>query len=476
MKGEETKPDQVIPPSLESPPPAQISENPPASPPHRRRYLIPAIVILVLLGGIGWIIFNRLILPMLMGGGGAPPPTPVQLATPKNATVAESSDYAANLDSRQSVTLQPRVAGQISEIYVQPGDTVQAGEPLLQIDSEAQRAQVSSRVAAVDTAAADIAAAEAEVDNAAQTLASLEARRASAQADVQLNQKEYERFQELYRQGATPQQNVDQRLNTLRVSQAALQEAEANIQAQRSSINRTRANVTRSQRAYEQAQANVSEGEAQLQYYTITAPFTGIVGSIPVKVGDVVANNTQLLTVTQNNSLEVEIQVPLERSPALRVGLPVQLLDEQQKVLQSGRTSFVSPDVDPATQSILVKARFVNAGNLRTSQFVRARIIWSQSPGVLVPTTVISRLGGRNFVFVATPQSESECEAQPGAPALPPEQLVGVQKPVELGKIVGNDQEVIEGLTASDRIVSSGILQLQNCAAIADAAQMTKPQ
>jgi RND family efflux transporter MFP subunit len=475
MNGEEAKPDQVISPPPDSPSPVPVSENPPIPPPPWRRYLIPAIA-LALLGGIGWIIFNRIILPMLMGGGGAPPPTPVQLTTPKTATVAESSDYAANLDSRQSVTLQPRVAGQIAEIFVQPGDTVQAGEPLLQIDAAEQRAQVASRVAAVDTAAADIAAAQAEVDNAAKTLASLEARRASAQADVQLNQKEYERFQALYREGATPQQNVDQRLNTLRVSQAALQEAEANIQAQRSSINRDQANVTRSQRAYEQAQATVAEGEAQLQYYTITAPFTGIVGSIPVKVGDVVANSTPLLTVTQNNSLEVEIQVPLERSPALRMGLPVQLLDDQQKVLQSGRISFVSPDVDPATQSILTKARFVNAGNLRTSQFIRARIIWSQSPGVLVSTTVISRLGGRNFVFVATPHSESECKAPPGAPPTPPDQLVAVQKPVELGKIVGNDQEVIEGLTVSDRIITSGILQLQNCAPIMDAAQMPKPQ
>ncbi|MCY7276626.1 MAG: efflux transporter periplasmic adaptor subunit, partial [Phormidesmis sp. CAN_BIN44] len=45
------------------------------------------------------------------------------------------------------------------------------------------------------------------------------------------------------------------------------------------------------------------------------------------------------------------------------------------------------------------------------------------------------------------------------------------QKPIKLGKIVGNDQEVLEGISANDQIVTSGILQLQNCAQIAAAPQ-----
>jgi multidrug efflux pump subunit AcrA (membrane-fusion protein) len=204
--------------------------------------------------------------------------------------------------------------------------------------------------------------------------------------------------------------------------------------------------------------------------------FAGTVGDIPIKVGDTVSSTSQLLNITQNNQLEVQIQIPLERSNALRLGLPVKLLDDQNKEIQTGRVSFIAPNVNQATQSVQAKAVFTNARNLRASQFVRARVVWNNRPGVLVPTTAISRLGGRDFVFIAAPLSASGCAA-PAAPQgggkfeANPDMLVAAQKPVKLGRIIGNDQEIIEGVSATDRIVTGGILQLQNCAAIADSAQ-----
>ncbi|HEY9805238.1 MAG TPA: hypothetical protein V6D04_01610, partial [Candidatus Obscuribacterales bacterium] len=78
-----------------------------------RRLLLPSVLGLLVLGGIGWIIFSRVIMPMLAPGQQQAPPMPVQLTNPKSATVEDSSDYAASLDSRQSVTLQPRVSGQV---------------------------------------------------------------------------------------------------------------------------------------------------------------------------------------------------------------------------------------------------------------------------------------------------------------------------------------------------------------------------
>ncbi|MBW4523045.1 MAG: efflux RND transporter periplasmic adaptor subunit [Scytolyngbya sp. HA4215-MV1] len=443
----------------------------------KRRFLVPGIIGLVVLGGLGWIVFNRVILPILIFSQmGAPPPTPVQISNPQTATVEDSSDYAASLDSRQSVTLQPRVAGQISAIYVKSGQQVSAGDPILQIDAAEQRAQVASRAAAVDTAEADISAAQADVANAIDNLNSLQAKRASAQSTVELNQREYARYQDLYSQGATSKQVLDQKLNALQTSQADLRQADADIRAQQSAINRNRATVVKNQRAMQEAEANVSQVSAQLGYYSINAPFSGIVGDIPVKEGDFVDVGNQLLILTQNRELEIQIAIPLERSSLLRRGLPVKLLDDRDQVLQTGRISFIAPNVDAATQSVLIKAKFANAGNkLRTAQFVRARVVWSASAGVVVPTSVISRLGGKDFIFVATSFKESKCEAPAqtgfgGASKVQPNQLTAAQKPIKLGKIVGNNQEVLEGLKASDRIITSNILQLQNCMPISDAA------
>ena len=471
MSGEEIKRNSTSRSTIVEAAPPQDGNHQHPRPAGWRRFLIPALSGLAILGGVGWIVFNRIILPMMLAGQTKPQPTPVPLANPKTATIADSSDYAANLDSRQSITLQPRVSGQVSAIYVKAGDRVTEGQPLLQIDAAEQRAQLASRNAAAQTANADIASAQADVTNANDTLRSLEAQRAAAAANVQLSQQEYARYQDLTNQGASSRQILDQRLNALRTAQADLRKAEADVQAQRSVIDRTRTIVTKNERTLEQSQANISEGQAQLQNYTVTAPFTGTVGDIPIKVGDGVSPTTQLMNVTQNKQLEIQLQVPLERSSALRVGLPVKLLDDQNREVQTGRISFVAPNVDAASQSVQAKATFTNSGNLRASQFVRARVIWSNRPGVLVPTSAISRLGGRNFMFVAVPFKASKCEASAPGAAPEPDQLVAAQKPIQLGRIVGNDQEVLEGISASDRIVTAGILQLQNCAPIAAAPQ-----
>jgi RND family efflux transporter MFP subunit len=476
MDGNETSSDLSLDRSPEFIPPASGDLDltaPTAQAPLWQRLLLPAIGGMIIVGGIGWVLFNRLILPMMMGAKPIQPPaTPVQLTSPKVAIIQDSSDYAASLESRQSVRIQPRVAGQISNIYVQPGDRVKAGQPLLQLDAAQQRAQVASRRATAETAAADIDTAQANVANAAETLRSLVAKRVSAQADVQFKQQEYRRFQQLTQAGASSQQTAAQKLNDLKAAEATFQASEAAIQAQKSSISAARSTVIRSQRALKAAQANTSEGAAQLQYYTISAPLPGIIGNIPVKTGDVVSNTTQLLTVTQNDRLEIQLQVPLERASALKAGLPVKLLDDRDREIQTGRISFIAPDVDPATQSIQAKASFSNLQNLRTAQFIRARVIWKENSGVLLPTSAISRLAGRNFVFVASAAKDADCPATGAAKKMSSDGLVAAQRPIQLGKIIGNDQEVVSGLSVRDRIIGSGILQLQNCAAIVDAAQM----
>jgi multidrug efflux pump subunit AcrA (membrane-fusion protein) len=137
------------------------------------------------------------------------------------------------------------------------------------------------------------------------------------------------------------------------------------------------------------------------------------------------------------------------------MGMPVELLDAQDKPLVKGNVAFISPNINPQSQSVLVKANFNNGTNqLKANQFVRARLIWASRAGVLVPTSAISRLGGQDFIFVAEPSPTGG------------KSLIANQKPVKLGKITGNKQEVLEGLNAKDQIVVAGILQLQNGATI----------
>jgi multidrug efflux pump subunit AcrA (membrane-fusion protein) len=89
----------------------------------------------------------------------------VKVASVQVGTIADSAEYVANLEPRQSVALQPRVEGQVSQILVKPGDEVMAGTPLMQLDPARQQASVSSYAAATAGSQADLANARAILKN-----------------------------------------------------------------------------------------------------------------------------------------------------------------------------------------------------------------------------------------------------------------------------------------------------------------------
>ena len=150
-------------------------------------------------------------------------------------------------------------------------------------------------------------------------------------------------------------------------------------------------------------QAQVQQQQVQLRYYTISAPTAGIVGDVPARVGMQVSTSTLLTTIDQNDTLEVYVSVPIERSGDLKTGLPIKVMSSDGKdTLAMTTVGFISPRVDESTQSILVKGTVRNPdGALRSSQFVRARIVWKTAHGLVVPVTAVARVNGQYFVFVA---------------------------------------------------------------------------
>jgi multidrug efflux pump subunit AcrA (membrane-fusion protein) len=134
------------------------------------------------------------------------------------------------------------------------------------------------------------------------------------------------------------------------------------------------------------------------------------------------------------------------------------------QTLATTTIGFISPSVDPETQSILVKGAVANpGGTLRSSQFVRARIVWKTAAGLVVPVTAVARVNGQYFVFVAEP-----AEAKAGGPGSSAG-LVAHQRPIKVGGIVGDDYPVLEGIKAGDKIIISGSQKLVDGAPIAAA-------
>ena len=317
---------------------------------------------------------------------------PVQTAAVTLAPVPQSSEYVATIKSRRSATLQPQVDGRLTGIRVRSGDHVKAGQPLMAIDPQHQ---------------------EASVDSARAT-----ERQKKALFDY--NTSEIGRQRKLFEAGITSRDVFEQ-------AQQAFENSKAD---------------------YESAVALRKTQEEQLAYYSIRAPFDGVVGDIPVHVGDYVAPASVLTTVDENKDLEAYIYVPTERSGQVRQGLEVDLMDSNGKLLEKTTIDFLSAQVDSTLQGILVKAPVhATPEILRNAQMVKARVVWSTSPMAVIPVLAVVRQGGQSFVFVAKQQNGG---------------TFAIQTPVTLGDTVGNSYSISSGLNVGDRVIVSSTQFLVN--------------
>jgi RND family efflux transporter MFP subunit len=327
------------------------------------------------------------------GGGSAtsqkpqgPGGVPVKIQVVTSMPVSDATEYVATLKSRDSAVIMPEVEGRVTQIYVHSGGRVAPGSPLMQIDPAKQQATVTSQ----------------------------EGSKAAQLANLQYAEEQYKRTSSLYAAQVVSKQELDQGKSALDAARAQLNALDAQLQQQ----------------------------QVQLHYYRVVAPSSGMVGDIPVRVGDRVTTTTVLTTVDKPGSLEAYIYVPVERASQLKMNLPVQIVDSSGKAVADSHISFISPEVDNTTQSVLVKALVTNHQDaLRTLQFVRARVVWGTHPQPVVPVLAVSRVGGQYFAFVA--------EEQQGM-------LVAHQKPLRLGDMVGNDYAVLDGVKPGDKVVVSG--------------------
>jgi RND family efflux transporter MFP subunit len=400
----------------------------------------------------------------------APSPIPVKIQDLNNGALQSSSDFVGSLEAKQRVSLASRTDGRIVEVATREGSTVKKGDLIVELQLSREQGEVDSAVSDVDIQRANLSdaesalgAAEAEVASAKADVEQSRADLRGQEAELQLAQANIKRTQFLVKQGAQSEQVLDDRTRTLNAAKAqkdaltaALNASEKALSASQERVNSARSAIDGQKAALNQAQSRVGIATDNLDFNRIVAPIDGVVGNIEPKVGDYVEPGEELTTITQDSTLELNIRVPIEQASGLKLGLPVEIMDQQGKASANGEISFISPRVDRNSQGILIKAAFNNDGRLLDDGFARARVIWSEQPGVLIPTEAVSRIAGKSFVFVA-----EETEQKNGSNA-----LLAKQKPVTLGAIQGQTYQVTSGLKSGDRLVTSGILNLTDGAAI----------
>jgi len=321
--------------------------------------------------------------------GGMAIPVPMTVAQP--TTVNTSSEYVATLKSRNTTSINPLVEGQITQIYVKSGERVQTGTLLMQIDPLKQMATTGSQ----------------------------EASRKAQEANLVYAQKQLDRTRKLYDAGVVSKQNLDEAVSAYDAAAAQLKSMEAQVQEQKE----------------------------QLRYYRVMAPTSGIVGDIPVHVGDRVTMTTMLTTVDQPGALEAYVDIPVEHAHDVGLGRLVEILGNDGNAVAQSHVTFVSPQVNDAMQTILIKSLVDNKGDLlRNQQLVRARVIWGTRQALLIPILAISRINGQPFAFVAVSEQNKP--------------LVAHQRQVQLGEMIGNDYVVLDGIKPGERVITGGTQML----------------
>lgn len=206
------------------------------------------------------------------------------------------------------------------------------------------------------------------------------------------------------------------------------------------------AEVDAARSAYNARKATVERLRKQLEDSRITAPFAGIIGIRSVSPGQAVARFASLATLVDDSVIKVEARVPERLISSLRIGQPVELrVPAWPERVFEGTVQFISPEVDPSTRTILVRAIVENhAGLLRAGMFGRMSLVLREDDqALLVPDIALMRRGDQAFLYVVGPDTRVEL------------------RQVELGARVPGRVQVIAGLNPGETVITEGHQKLR---------------
>ena len=312
--------------------------------------------------------------------------------------------YPATIKGIQDVQIRPKVSGFITKVCVQEGQTVSAGQLLFVIDNETYQAQLRQAKAAVNT----------------------------AQAQLATSKLTYENSKKLFEANVIGQYELQTSENSYNTAQAQLA----------------------------QAKAGLASAEEMLSYCYVKSPASGVVGSLPFKVGALVssASAEPLTTVSDINTMEVYFSVTEKEmlsmskteggvTGALAAFPAVKLqLADGSLYSEPGKVVKASGVIDATTGSVSLIARFANPRHeLRSGGAGQIVIPNVSSNAIVIPQTATSEVQNKKFVY-----------------------LVGKDNKVKYSEIKVNPQDdgvnyiVTEGLKPGDRYVSKGITSLSD--------------
>jgi len=341
----------------------------------------------------------------------------------------------------QQATLVPKITEPVRVFHVNKGSTVRAGQLLAELESQDLASAVAENQAALDQAeAAYQTTTRASVPQEV-TKAELDIR--SAQAAVDAQQKRYDNLQNLYREGAIAQKEVNdvqvaltQARNQLELAQRVLQDLQ--------SVGRDQT-LKGAAAQRDAAKSRLQTAQVQLGYSRIVSPIDGVVTDRPLFAGETAASGSPLLTVMDLSSVIARTHLSQEDAAQVRLGQPANLYPPEGGAAVTGKVTQISPAIDPLNTTVEVWVQAANPGmKLRAGTSLHLEIIAKVEPSALVvpQAAIVTSNSGATSVMVV------------GEGDRPKKQSV------TLGIKSGDKVQITEGVSAGDRVVTRGSYEL----------------
>ncbi len=369
------------------------------------RRIVSITLTLVILGGLGYIGWTALQQKQTAGRGGGLPrdlPVPVLAATPRVQDVPVYLDGVGSVRALNNVIVRAQVDGKLISVNFTEGQDVKKGDVLGEIDPVIYKAQYDQAVA----------------------------KKAQDEAQLANMRLDLARYQQLAASNAGSKQQAD-------TQRAVVAQQEALVNAD---------------------QAAIDNAQATLGYTKIIAPLSGRAGLRQVDQGNIIraSDATGLVIITQLQPIAVQFSLPQQQivrvnAASARGALTVDVFgNDGITVIDSGTLKGIDNQVDPTTGTLKLKAEFPNANfQLWPGQFVNIRLkVETLAKAIVVPTSAVQRGPVGTFSYVI------------GADG------IATAKPVVVTQQNETDAVISSGLTASDRVVTTGFANLSDGAKV----------
>ena len=353
--------------------------------------------------------------------------------TLQTSLVDDYYEAVGTVQAKNKSIVAAKVMGNIVALHVREGDTVRAGQTLIEIDNRDAGIQLQKTQAGMR----EIQDSLEEVER---SIRAAESARAGAQASEKLARTTLDRYETLFQRRSVSPQEFDEVRTKYEIAKAESEHADRLLQVTAARKSQVRARI-------DQAKADIANARVYVGYSRLAAPIDGIVVSKQADVGYMAMPGMPLLTIETSSRYQLHASVDESKLGAIHLNDQVHVvLEALGNTDLTGTVEEIVPAADPATRSYTVKIALANAGDihLRSGLYGKARFVTGQRKILSVPQTAVAQQGQLTGVFLVD---------QSGVARL---------RLVKTGRIFGDRVELLSGLNDGEEIVSEGIASLRD--------------